>query len=107
MIHTMKKSSSLFVCVLTCMWALISAGCSLQTGTLTRVPEAQFSFRGATANARVVIDDESPKTLTDSPANIAAKPGKHRIRVIKDGAVVVDREVLIGDQQIFEIIVPE
>lgn len=103
----MKKSSTLFTCVLTGLWALGSAGCSLQTGTLTRTPEAQFSFKGDTANARVVIDDDSPKELVNSPAIIPTAPGKHRVRVTKGAALVVDREVLIGDQQTFEIVVPE
>lgn len=84
------------------------AGCALQTGTITRAPTASFSFVGVVEGAVVTIDNGAPVTLTGSKRGgiVPTLPGRHQVRVSRDGVILVDREVLVGDLQIFEIALP-
>lgn len=80
------------------------AGCATNTGTITRAAVAHISFVGNTQDAHATIDDQAPVLLDGG--KLPTQPGKHRIRVTRSGRLVVDREVLVGDQQTMEISVP-
>ncbi len=84
------------------------AGCSTTTGTLSRDPVAYLRLAGVTATDTAQVDDLSPVSLTpkDQQATLRIAPGKHRIRVLRSGAVVVDRSILVSDLQTLEITVP-
>lgn len=87
--------------IYTSVWLV---GCSSSTGTITRAPSSQFSFVGNTQDALIAIDDRPPVAL--DRGKLAIEPGRHHIRVLKDGRVIVDRNVLVGDQQTMEISIP-
>ena len=83
-------------------------GCMANTGTVTHADVAHFAFMGNTQGAIVTIDDQPGVTLDgdNAPHKIASEPGRHRIRVLVGEKLVIDREVLVGDQQTMEISIP-
>lgn len=80
------------------------SGCMANTGTITHAAVSYFSFVGNTQGAVVSIDEQPAVTSDDG--KVATEPGRHRIRVTKGGRLLVDREVLVGDQQTMEIFIP-
>jgi len=88
--------------------ALWLTGCSTSTGTLSRDPAAYLRLSGVSATDTAQIEDLLPVPLIpkDEKATLRVAPGKHRIRVIRGGAVVVDRTILVSDLQTLEITVP-
>ena len=110
----MKNSASIYssfkrnLCAVFLLLVLGLSGCALQTGTITRAPASAFLFSGKTSGVVVVIDDSAPVTLGEGSKSVKLPtiPGKHRVRVTRQGDLIDDREVLIGDQQSFEIALP-
>lgn len=110
--------------ILLAVIAMISlANCGYREGVTVAEPGAFLAFGGNTAGAIVKIDEsvsfvlgegtgtaipsdtgEKEKRLSGTHYRLA--PGKHRIQVVKNGTVVVDREVLLGDGATREISVP-
>jgi hypothetical protein len=105
--------------------ALISfAGCGYREAVIVAEPKAFFAFRGNTTGALVKIDENISFTLEDSGhgatttsdtgttekhlagTHYRIAPGKHRIQILKNGEIVVDRELLLGDGITKEIFVP-
>lgn len=107
-----------------CILLLLSlTSCGYREGVTVAEPAAFLAFGGNTAGATVRIDDgisfslgegrgttitsatgEKEKYLAGTHYRIV--PGKHRIQVEKNGELVVDRELLIGDGTTREISVP-
>lgn len=83
---------------------VLFAGCASETGTVTRAPISHFSFVGNIKSAVVSIDEQQGVILDGN--KLVTSPGKHRIRITKGGRLVVDREVMVGDQQTLEISIP-
>lgn len=90
---------------LTLILALVMAGCSTHTGTISRDPVAYIRLEGITENHMAVVDDLAPVHLDPKKrqATLQVTPGKHRIRVLNGQAVLVDRTILVSDLQTFEI----
>ena|SRR5438552_2541671 len=86
------------------------AACKHQEGLLTHAPLSYVVFSGRAGGASVKIDDSPPISLTQgnvsSKTRFSVEPGQHHIRIEKRGAVVLDRVVLLVDQQAMEIPVP-
>ncbi|MDI1336442.1 MAG: hypothetical protein PSU94_09715 [Lacunisphaera sp.] len=80
-------------------------GCTANTGTITHAAIAHFAFVGNAEGAAVTIDEQTAVTLGEH-TKLATEPGRHRVRVSKGEKLVVDREVLVGDQQTMEILIP-
>ncbi|MEQ1602540.1 MAG: hypothetical protein HOP04_06940 [Methylophilaceae bacterium] len=108
-----------------CIVCLISlASCSgYREGVTVAEPVSYLAFGGNTTGAIVKIDEGISFALSDgrvktTESNTGEKdkylanthykvtPGKHRIQVVKNGEVVIDRELLIGDGITREIIIP-
>jgi len=102
---TPRKLTALLVLSLATVWL---GGCKATTGTITHAVVSHFSFVGNTPGAVVTIDDQSAVALDDKNAQsiLATEPGRHHVRVTKGERLVVDREVLVGDQQTMEISIP-
>ncbi|MDP3070780.1 MAG: hypothetical protein Q8N18_10850 [Opitutaceae bacterium] len=85
----------------------LAAGCAQRTGSLTKVPASFLVFVGDTANAKVTVD-ERPFELTkeNSKNHFEVSPGVHRVKIEKQGRVVVDREILLSDRQTMEVAIP-
>lgn len=94
--------------------AVILTACSVgyQEGILQKDEVSYFRFTGDVAGAVVSIDSGETIYLgLDSqgkPANVIYKvaPGKHRVVVTKGNQVVVDRIVIVDNQNTREIQVP-
>lgn len=95
-------------CLLLIGVALSLVGCSTTTGTISRDPLAYIRLVGITATDSTQVDDLAPVALVpkDNYATLRVAPGKHRIRVLRGGAVLVDRSILVSDLQTLEITVP-
>jgi hypothetical protein len=54
------------------------------------------------------VDELPPVALVpqSKPNMLQLRPGKHRIKITRDQTILVDRVVLISDQQTLEISVP-
>ena len=77
------------------------------TGALSRAPAAFLVFSGETSNALVSVDSRPFELNGDNAKNhFELSPGKHRVRVTRQGQVVVDRELLLSDGQTMEVSIP-
>ncbi len=102
---------------------LTLGGCGHREGVTIAEPGAYLAFGGSTAGAMVKIDedvsfilgegkgatihsDTGQKETRLAQTHYRVSPGKHRIQVIKNGIIVVDREILLGDGITREISVP-
>jgi hypothetical protein len=104
----MKKELMRFGCVGLLGLALLIMGCSSTTGTLSRDPVGFLSISRITDNLTATVDELAPISLAPQrkPVTLQVAPGKHRIRILRDAALLVDRVVYISDQQTLEISVP-
>jgi hypothetical protein len=88
---------------------LTCAGCTYSTtGTLSRDPAAYLRIVGVIDADSVQIHDLSPVELTakKATATVLITPGRHRIRLLRSGQIIVDRMVLVSDLQTLELRVP-
>ena len=95
-------------CVVFFSLALLFTGCSSSSGTLSREPVSFLRISGVVGNLTAIID-ELPSVSLDPEHKLNTlqlRPGKHRIRIVRDQTTLVDRMVLISDQQTLEISVP-
>ena len=99
------------------------SSCGFREGVTVAEPAAYLAFGGNTTGAIVKIDESVSFPLGKGRAatirsdtgenekylarrNYKITPGKHRIQVVRNGEIVVDRELLIGDGTTREISVP-
>jgi hypothetical protein len=84
------------------------AGCHSSTGTLSRAPVAFLKVVGDKEGLTAHVDDLSPVAVTGKSkgSTIQVSPGKHRIKIFYRNELVVDRVVLVSDDQTMEISVP-
>ncbi len=111
----------------TIMTALVAlsllAGCGYREGVTVAEPGAFLAFGGNTTGAIVRIDadisfplgeghgqttasDSGEKETRLAGTHYRLSPGLHRIQVEKNGSIVVDRELMLGDGTTREILVP-
>ena|ERR1041384_3652470 len=93
-----------------CLLSLVFTGCQHQEGLLTRAQVSYLVFLGNAAGTVASIDDGPVIPLTadhvHSKTRFSVEPGQHRVRVERAGATVVNRVVLLVDQQAVEIPIP-
>jgi len=84
------------------------SGCHSTTGTVSHEPTAYLKFLNAEKGDMASIDGGTPLRLESGGENepIFAAPGKHTVQIIRSGAVVLSREILVSDLQTLEIRVP-
>lgn len=84
------------------------AGCYSATGTISHDPVAYLQLQGAREGLTVVVDDLAPVPVVSQKglARLKVSPGRHRIRVLSLGNVLVDRTILVSDLQTLEISIP-
>jgi len=99
---------------------LIVFACGYREGILQKEPVSYLWFTGNVERSMVSIDGGEPFALqvTDLPRDASSKegeakyvhyklsPGKHRITVTRDGQIVVDRVLILENENIREIQVP-
>lgn len=96
------------------------SSCGYMEGVVQKAEKSYLWFTGNTENAIVYIDNKefarlSPSYYVDEsgtkrqktePIHYQIEPGKHEIRIEKDGKVLVNRSLLLGNQMTKEIEVP-
>ncbi|MBL4942583.1 MAG: hypothetical protein JKY81_13090 [Colwellia sp.] len=91
---------------------ILASACSsyntYSTGSVTTEPVSYLYFSGNIEGAEVSIDGAPAFLVTKSGAKQQYKvtPGKHTIVVSKQGTVVVERNILLGDGHEKEIHIP-
>ncbi|NJB69021.1 hypothetical protein GGQ74_002715 [Desulfobaculum xiamenense] len=98
---------------------MLLAGCGYREGVTMKDKTAYIQFSGTTKNCVATVDDGVPFALEGSfytddqgrrhkrgPVLYEVLPGKHRVRVERDGSLVLDRTLLLGNQMTKEIILP-
>ncbi len=103
----MRQMKRLAALLLVALMAFIS-GCGYKESVGTQERAAYIYFTGNAQGAEVTIDETTTFTVEKMGADEHYKvaPGKHLIVVTQDGAVVVERELLLGDGIAREINVP-
>jgi hypothetical protein len=84
------------------------SGCYSTSGTLSREPRAYLNIIGGGVSVTAAVDDLPTQTLVLSPKGqrLQVSPGKHRIRISRGNYTLVDRVILVSDDQTLEIEVP-
>jgi hypothetical protein len=84
------------------------SGCHSTTGTVSHEPTAYIKLLNTEKGDMASVDGGAPLRLEsgDDSDPIFAAPGKHTVQVIRSGAVVLSREILVSDLQTLEIRVP-
>lgn len=100
----MKK----LIAALGLLGTLALVACSSSTGTLSRDPVSYLIISGVQDNLSATIDDQPPVALApqSKPVSLQVSPGRHRIRIQRGQALLVDRVVLVSDLQTLEIPIP-
>ena len=104
----MKNTLKYILCVGVVALASLISGCSSTSGTLSREPVSFLRISGVTDTLTAVIDELPAVFLAPQkkPVTLQLRPGKHRIKISRDQTMLVDRIILISDQQTVEISVP-
>ncbi len=98
------------------------SSCGYKEGIIQKAEKSYLKFVGNWQNALVQIDDtaqfklesfivsnsETGTTEKKSPEDnlYQLSPGKHTIKIYKDGVIVVNRILLLENQAIMEVFVP-
>ncbi|WP_321413626.1 hypothetical protein [uncultured Desulfobacter sp.] len=87
---------------------LVFCGCGLNETVTQKEKVSYLNFTGDTVGAVVRIDDLAPIVLNNEEKNVhyEISSGKHHIIVIKNGAQVVNRKILLGSGSSKEIRIP-
>ena len=87
-----------FLIVAGLLSVLLFSGCGYKEGVSTGKKMSFLYFSGNTENISVSVDDGEQFTVLPGIDNqYEVLPGKHKIVVYRQGAVIVEREVYLGD----------
>lgn len=77
---------------------LLFTGCGYKEGVVTGDSKAFLYFTGQTKNVTVTIDDGTTfPVLPGRDHQYTITPGKHTVRVMKNGILIVERNIYVGD----------
>lgn len=100
----MIHKNLLILCV---VGVLVFCGCGLKETVTQKEKVSYLTFTGDTVGAIVRIDDLEPIVLNNEKnIHYEMSSGKHHVVVIKDGAKVVNRTILLGSGSSKEIKIP-
>jgi hypothetical protein len=94
---------------------LVITSCGYREGVLQKEPVSYLWFTGNVDKAMASIDGGAPFALQidNTSGSSEAKfihyklsPGKHRITVTRDGQIIVDRTIILENENTREIQVP-
>jgi hypothetical protein len=92
---------------------LILQACGYQEGVVQKGEKSFIKFIGNRANVSVQIDDMNQFVLqSDTESNSGdnklyqISPGKHSLKVYRDGSLIVNRILLLDNQATAEVIIP-
>jgi hypothetical protein len=107
---------AMLLCSLICLVSFIAA-CGYHEGIVQKADRSYLKFKGNWENASVQVDDSSPFVLVDvMPAGSEKRetdgvlyelsPGRHALKVFREGNIVVDRIVILESQTTKEVFIP-
>nr|WP_319392636.1 hypothetical protein [uncultured Desulfobacter sp.] len=89
------------------MVLLVFCGCGLNETVTQKEKISYLNFTGNTLGAVVHIDDSASFVLGNKKNTLyEISSGKHHVIVVKDGAEVVNRKILLGSGSAKEIRIP-
>ena len=90
----MKK----LILIIGLLTVFLFSGCGYKEGVATATQKSYLYFSGNTLDAQVSIDGgERFSVKTGQNNQYSLKPGKHLIEVYRNDAIVVQREIYLGD----------
>lgn len=93
-----------FITAIALFVALILSGCGSKTGIKTAAQKSYLYFTGNTGNIEVSIDKGQSFSVEAGEENqYSLKPGKHLIEISRDGVLIMQREIYVGDSVAKEI----
>lgn len=115
-----RRRAFLFLCAMIIAAGCLN-GCGYVEGVVQKSEKSFLWFTGNTENAVVYVDNREfvrltlsyyidertgEKTKKEETVYYQIEPGKHEIRVERDGKVLVNRLLILGNQMTKEIAVP-
>jgi hypothetical protein len=98
------------------MSVFLLAACTRYQSVTQTEAGSFIQLKGSFRDAELVIDSQPPilldgkqKTFKLNGVEVmkfAVSQGTHRVQVVKNGSIVVDRKIFISEGNAFEIIVP-
>ena len=77
---------------------LFVGGCGYNSGALTPEKRAYLYFTGATEGVEVSIDNGPTFAVKKGEENhYKLKPGMHSVKIYRDGDMIVERQIYLGD----------
>ena len=104
--------------ILVVFMAIILAGCSSSYNSVTQVNDTAFlQLSGNFFDTQLSIDNESPITLSEGSietfkiddkvvVKFPISTGKHNLKVVRRGEIIVNRIIYVTNSNIFEVKVP-
>lgn len=89
------------ICLIVCF-----SSCGYKEGIMQKSEHAYIKFTGNVENAKAQIDLSESMQHIDGATLYQIPIGKHKVRVYKSGAVVVDRELFLDNQVTTEVFIP-
>ena len=98
--------------------SLFLFGCSSSFSTVNQVNDSAFiQLQGSFIGTSMVIDENNPvelredntKTFSLDGIKVARFPistGKHTIRILRAGNIIVNRTIFVSNSNTFEVVVP-
>lgn len=92
---------------------LLFYACGYQEGVVQKGEKSYIKFTGNTENVSIQIDETIRFVIKASPGSDGAdnklyqvSPGKHQLRVYREGGLVVNKVLFIDNQATAEVVVP-
>jgi hypothetical protein len=102
--------------ILLLLGILILHACGYQEGIVQKGEKSFIKFAGNWENAAVQIDDmnqfvlksgaDSEKSSGDDNKLYQVSPGKHSLKVYRDGNLIINRILFLDNQTTTEVIIP-
>lgn len=89
--------------------SIAMSGCQqANQGVISRAPVAYLSFEGNMAGISIFLDgDRMPDVKAGENNLLKIAPGRHLLRIERDGQLLVERRLFVGDGQTQVIAIPE
>ena len=99
--------------ILLLLGILILHACGYQEGVVQKGEKSFIKFAGNLENVSVQLDDTSQFALKsgsesgiDENKLYQVSPGKHSLKVYRDGNLIINRILFLDDQATAEVIIP-
>lgn len=114
----MKKALSILIALF--VLAFCISACGFKEGVVMPDKKSYLWFSGKSDGVAVIIDDQPPFDLSPSyyvddqgnrkskttPVHYEIDPGRHTIKLVRDGQLILERTLLLGNRMTTEIEIP-